>query len=223
MNPPDALFCLSSHCPYCPAMLQILADLVKRGVLGRLDIVNLEARPDAALEWGVRTVPWLRVGALVLTGQRSQEEITRLIERAASPTGMADYFHDLLRDGELAQVLATVGRHPDSLAALLPIVANPEASINVRIGTGAVFEEFSGQPPMRALTERLGELTGHADARVRADACHYLAMTGAAAARAYLTRRLRDDDSEVREIAAESLETLNAVLAGTASTDRLVG
>ncbi len=195
-------------------MLQILADMIKRGVLGRLEIVNLEARPDAAQEWGVRTVPWLRVGALVLTGQRSQAEITRLIERAVSPTGMADYFHDLLRDGELALVLAMVERHPDSLAALLPIVANPEASINVRIGAGAVFEEFDGKLPMRALVAPLAELTGHADARVRADACHYLAMTGAAGARVYLTGRLRDDDSEVREIAAESLETLNAVLAG---------
>ncbi len=195
-------------------MLQILADMIKRGVLGRLEIVNLEARPDAALEWGVHTVPWLRVGGLVLTGQRSQAEITRLIERAVSPTGMADYFHDLLRDGELALVLAMVERHPDSLAALLPIVANPEASINVRIGAGAVFEELDGQPPMRALVAPLAELTGHTDARVRADACHYLAMTGAAEARVYLTGRLRDDDSEVREIAAESLEKLNAVLAG---------
>lgn len=190
-------------------MLQILSDLVKQGVLGHLEIVNLEVRPDVAQMWGVRSVPWLRIGVFELTGLRSREAIHRLIDRVASPTGMADYFHDLLRDGELAQVLDMVKRHPDSLAALLPIVANPEASINVRIGAGVAFEEFSGQPPMKALVANLVELAEHPDTRVRADACHYLGMTGTNKARASLRRRLQDSDDSVREIAAESLGTLS--------------
>ncbi len=209
MNPPNALFCLSTHCPHCPAMLQILSDLVKQGALGRLEIVNLEASPDVAREWGVRSVPWLRIGGLELTGLRSREVIGRLISRAVEPSGMADHFHDLLRDGELAQVLDSVRRDPGSLAALLPIVANPEASINVRIGAGVVFEEFSGQPAMRALATRLGELTEHADPRVRADACHYLGMSTDEAG-TWLIHRLQDDDANVREIAEESLEAQNA-------------
>jgi HEAT repeat protein len=167
---------------------------------------------------GVRSVPWLRIGRLELTGQRSREAIGQLIERSQSPNGVSDHYHDLLRDGDLAQVLTMVGRHPESLAELLPIVANPEASINVRIGAGVVFEEYAGQPPMQALADRLGELTGHADARVRADACHYLGLTGAETAKAYLFDCLQDDDSEVREIAGESLEALNARLVGGGSS-----
>jgi hypothetical protein len=189
-------------------MLQILGDLVKQGVLGRLEIVNLESRPELAQSWGVRSVPWLHIGAFELTGLRSREEIMRLIDRVASPTGVADHFHDLLRDGELALVLEMVRRQPARLADLLPIVANPEASINVRIGAGVVFEEFSGQPPMKVLAAGLGELAEHADARVRADACHYLGMTGSADARPWLAARLDDADDNVREIAAESLEAL---------------
>ncbi|MBS0329365.1 MAG: HEAT repeat domain-containing protein, partial [Proteobacteria bacterium] len=46
------------------------------------------------------------------------------------------------------------------------------------------------------------------DARVRADACHYLGLTGEAAARSWLDARLADEDADVREIAAESLESL---------------
>lgn len=207
-SPPDALFCLSTHCPHCPAMLQILSELVKEGVLGRLEVVNLEVRPEAAREWGVRSVPWLRIGAFELTGQRGRAEIVQLIERTSSPSGMADHFHDLLRGGELAQVLATVRRQPAALADLLPIVANPEASINVRIGAGVAFEEFSGKPEMLALVDKLGTLAGHEDARVRADACHYLGLTKSDAAKPYLAARLQDDDAEVREIAEESLAAL---------------
>ncbi|MDR3395352.1 MAG: HEAT repeat domain-containing protein [Parasulfuritortus sp.] len=193
-------------------MLLILSDMVKQGELGRLDIVNLEARPEIAKEWDVRSVPWVRIGMFELTGLHGREQLRLLIERAASPTGMADHFHDLLRDGELAQVLDQIRRDPGNLAALLPIVANPEASINVRIGAGVVFEEFSGHPAMQALAMPLGELTEHADARVRADACHYLGMTGTGEARIWLTRRLQDEDANVREIAAESLEALQTAI-----------
>lgn len=205
---PDALLCLSSQCPHCPGMLQVLADLVKHGRLGRLEVVNLEARPLAARELGVRSVPWLRVGPFELSGARGRAELENWIDLAARPEGMAEYFHTLLKEGELAKVLATVHRHPDTIHALLPIVANPEASINVRIGAGAVFEEFTAQPALRAITHRLGELAQAGDARVRADACHYLSLTRSGDARPYLLARLQDDDATVREIARESLHSL---------------
>ena len=208
--PPDALLFLSSHCPHCPAVLQALAELVKRGVLGRLEVVNLEARPEAGRAYGVRSVPWTKIGEFELAGLRSLAELETWAERAGRPDGMADYFHDLLKEGDLDQVLATVRRRPETLAAVLPIVANPEASINVRIGAGVVFEELVGSPELRALVPQLGALTRHADARVRADACHYLHFTASQAARPYLEACLQDRDAEVREIARESLDALDA-------------
>lgn len=123
---------------------------------------------------------------------------------------MADRFHVLLKDGGLAKVKEAVAARPELLAELLPIVANPEASINVRIGAGVVFEGHAGGAALRALVPRLGELSGHADARVRADACHYLGLAGDAAALGYLAPRLQDENAEVREIAADSLEALAA-------------
>jgi len=192
-------------------MVQALTELLKQGWLGRLDLVNLDARPEVAEALGVRSVPWTRIGPFELTGVRGREELLDWIDRVGSPDGMADYFHALLRDGHLPQVLAVVRREPGALAALLPIVANPEASINVRIGAGVAFEEFAGQAPMRALTGRFGALAGHEDARVRADACHYLSLTGGAEARSYLENCLQDDDGVVREIAIESLDALGKV------------
>lgn len=189
-------------------MLQILADLVKAGRIGRLEVINLEAHPDVAEAQGVRSVPWTRIGPFELSGMRGREELLDWIGRVANPAGRADYFHHLLKEGQIDRVLAIVGRQPEAMVDLLPIVANPEASINVRIGAGVVFESFAGQPGMRALVDALGELAGHADARVRADACHYLSLTGAPEARVYLQRCLQDGDDTVREIAEESMAAL---------------
>lgn len=121
---------------------------------------------------------------------------------------LADRFHVLLMDGGLAKVQAEVAAEPALLAELLPIVANPEASINVRVGASVVFERHAGEPALRALLPRLAQLAGHADARVRADACYYLGLSGEAAARQWLEPRLDDASADVREIAADAIEML---------------
>ena len=128
--------------------------------------------------------------------------------KAPAGSSVADEFHVLLKEGGLAAVKSRVAACPELLAELLPIVANPAASINVRIGAGVVFEIHAGGPALRALLPQLGELCGHADARVRADACHYLGLAGDARARDYLAPRLQDENAEVREIAADSLEAI---------------
>jgi len=204
----DALLFLSSHCPRCPAVLAGLTNLVKRGDIGRLEVVNLDVHAEAGADHGVRSVPWLRLGPFVLTGARTPGELETWARRAQGEAGMADAFHDLLKSGDLAQVLALVAADTSRLAALLPIVGNPEASMNVRLGAGAVLEEQAGTPALVSLVPSLGVLSAHADARVRADACHYLGLARNEAARPWLVARLEDGDADVREIARESLESL---------------
>jgi HEAT repeat protein len=131
---------------------------------------------------------------------------TRMTDAAA----LADHFHIQLMEGGLNRVMDVVAARPETLAALLPIVANPEASMNVRLGASVIFERYAGSPALRALVSRLGELARHADARVRADACHFLGLTGTLEAEGYLGPCLNDPDAEVREIAAESLEAIRA-------------
>ena len=205
---PDVLLFIASQCPHCSTVLSGLADLLKRGLIGRLEAINIEGHPESAQALGVRSVPWLRVGLFQLTGARSLAELEIWARRAVSADGISDAFHDLLKQADLAQVLQLIQAEPARLAALLPIVANPEASLNVKLGVGVVFEEFAGQPALRQLVADLGELTQHEDARVRADASHLLSLTQTAEAQPWLLARLQDENAEVREIAAESLQTL---------------
>ena len=208
MPAPDALLLLSTHCPHCPAMLSALADLVKQGVLGRLEVVNLEQHPEVGQALGVRSVPWVRIGRIELAGVHGKAELAEWAAKADSEAGVADYFHMLLKEGQLPRAQAMIEADPTLLAAVLPIVGNVDASLNVRLGAGVLLEEFAGSDILRALLPRLGELSQHADARVRADACHYLGLSGDATARPWLEARLDDGDADVREIAAESLQAL---------------
>jgi HEAT repeat protein len=92
---------------------------------------------------------------------------------------------------------------------LIGLVSDADAKINARIGAGVVMEDYEGKPELLALTPELGELTRHADARVRSDACHYLSLTRDDSARQYIEPLLDDEHEEVREVAVESLEVLN--------------
>jgi len=138
----------------------------------------------------------------------------KLRVRAASGTsgnsGMADYFHILLMEGGLKKVIEIVDAHPELLGDLLPIVSNPDASMNVSLGASAVFERYAGKEPLRMLVMKLGKLSEHADARVRADASHYLGLSRTPLARTFLEARLHDESAEVREIAQDGLDELNA-------------
>ena len=210
MPVPDALLLISTHCPHCPTVLAALADMVKQGQIGKLEVVNLEAHPEVAQTLGVRSVPWLKLGMIELAGTRSKAELLDWAGKATTEAGIADYFHQLLKEGQMARVLEMLHAQPAQLAAVLPIVGNVDASLNVRLGAGVLLEEFAHSAALQALVPRLGELSAHVDARVRADASHYLGLTGSATARGWLEARLQDDDPDVREIAAESLAALPA-------------
>jgi len=209
--PPDALLFIAPGCPHCPVVLQALSEMVKQGTIGHLDIINVAAHPEAAAQHGVRAAPWTRLGPFELEGAQTPQELRRWAELAGSPDGITRYLEQLLRDGQLARAEQQLARHPDWLAQLLPLLTQADTPMQVRVGVGALLEGQAGSAELQALVPALGELSRAADHSVRADACHYLGLSGSAEAVPFLRARLEDESSEVREIAAESLDVLQQV------------
>jgi thioredoxin-like negative regulator of GroEL len=208
-TPPEALMLLGTHCPHCPAVLASLSELVKQGVISKLEVVNLEQRPEIAAELGVRSVPWVKIGPFELTGLHSKAELQSWAQQAGTEQGMAQYFEQLLGEGEVNRVLAMVAADHSLLHALIGLVSDADARINARLGAGVVMEEYEGTEELLALIPELAELTRHADARVRSDACHYLSLTHDESVIQYIEPLLADDHHEVREVAEESLAGLS--------------
>jgi hypothetical protein len=206
---PEALMLLGTHCPHCPLVLASLSELVKLGVLSKLEVINLEQRPEIGSELGVRTVPWVRIGTFELAGLHSKDELQSWAELAGSEQGMTRYFEELLGEGEVMRVLEMIADDHGLLHALIGLVSDVDAKINARIGAGVVFEDYEGKPELLALIPELGALTSHPDPRVRSDACHYLSLTHDASVREYIEPLLEDGDEDVREVAEESMAVLN--------------
>ncbi len=208
LTAPDVLMLLAPGCAHCPGVLTALSELLKRGIIGRLEIVNIERHPEIAQEYNVRSVPWLRVGEFTLGGARSSAELERWAQRAGSAQGRADYLAELLKNGMLTQALTEVDANKTYMAALLLLLADPQTDMHVRVGISAIFEHLQGAPVLRSQVDALGALTQHADPRVRADVCYFLSLTGDASAARYIEPLLKDHDMQVREVANESVDAL---------------
>lgn len=206
---PDALLFITTGCPNCPVVLQGLSELVKQAAIGKLTVVNVTAHPELATEYGVRSAPWLRLGPFTLTGAHTPAELRQWAAWSNGEEGTAHYVEYLLKEGGYKQAGIFVAENTQRLKPLLAIVADPEKSIEVRVGVDALLESYGNTPALQNLLPQLAELTRHADHRVRADACNLLGLSGSEEARPYLAICLGDSSEEVREIAAESLALLD--------------
>ena len=205
-NPtPDAILLITAECPHCPKVLEGLSQLVKRGSLGRLQIINLARHPQAAQQYGSRSVPWFRIGELDFQGLHSNEELRHWADVANSDKGVREYLIQSLKDGQLLQVEEKIRTLPHWLPLLISIIDDMEAPMQARIGVGALLESITGSELLLPAIPALGKLTQHADHRVRGDACYYLGLTRARDAIVHLTACLHDANSEVQEIAHEAL------------------
>jgi HEAT repeats/Thioredoxin domain len=201
---------LGTHCPYCPTVLKGLSELVKSGAVGKLEVVNMEQRPDIARALGVRSVPWVRIGPFELEGLRSEKELRTWAETAGTETGYTAYLDELLSTGKIDRAIKLVQNNPDAIKALLMLFSNPGTQLNTRVGISAIIENLARTELLRGIVDRLGELSRHEDPRIRGDAAHYLGLTGSDKAMAYIERLVNDADADVRAVARESLDLLKS-------------
>lgn len=211
---PDAELLIAPGCPHCPAVLAGLADLIKRGQIGALTVINLAVHPSAATDRGARGAPWIRIGPFELVGAHTPEELRTWVARAATPTGRQSYLLEQLAAGELDATTALCRRDPAMRRALIELAADLETPFAVRVGVGAVFEDLGPDGLLRDLVDAIDQiLTKHADAQIRADGAHFLGLTGNPTALTALQDMLDDPDAEVREIAKDSIAVLNSPVA----------
>ncbi len=210
---PNALLLVSSHCPHCHAMLTATASLLKKGVIGQLEMVNIEVNPQRAQDLGVRSVPWLRLGEFTFHEALGESELERWAELAAAGSGRSDYFIYLLAQRRLEELLGLLGENPHWQHDLIAPLALEETPITTLIAIGAALESLAEQSA-GTLDPIVPELVGLLDSRLpqtRADACHYLALAEAVSAIPQIERLSDDPDPQVQEIARDSLAILCAV------------
>lgn len=203
--PPHTLLFTAPGCPHCSGMKAALSILQQEGAIAALEIVDATLEVERARQLDVRSVPWLRIGRFEFEGQMSVGELRAWAEQAAQPTGLKQYFFEMLKRGQRAKVERLIREEGQRSIALAELLADPEASMAVRIGIGAVLEELQGSGMTAAMVPKLGEILRDPEPRNRADAAHFLSLIDGAQALSLLRDCLDDPDAAVREIAYDAL------------------
>ncbi len=206
---PDAELMIATGCAHCPVVLSGLTELLKKGQIGRLAVTNVVAHPEVAEARGVRGVPWIRIGPFELNGVHSQGELADWAARTGSEEGVHGYLEQGLETGQLAAVTSACRNSPAMLPQLVRLAGDMETAFAVRIGVGAVLEDLATEGLLARLVADFAALAASPLAQVRADAAHFLGLSGSPEAESCLRRLADDVDREVREIAAESLAALD--------------
>lgn len=204
---PSATILTTPQCPYCPAVISGLLTLLKAGKIGKLEIINIVEHPEIARQKGVRSVPWTQINALELSGALTGKELEKWVA-VARLQQQSDYLTHLLETDRLQQAIEQIKRDPQQLSDLLMLLNDLETPMAVRIGIGAVLEEFEGTALISAVIAPLLSMLTSEHQQVRADAAHYLSLTADREVIPALEPLLHDPDAEVREIAAETIEEL---------------
>ncbi len=206
--PPHALLLITTDCAHCPPVLDALSRMIKDGIIGHLEVINAALHPEKARALGATSAPWIMIGQFELTGRYSEQELRNWADLATTHTGLGSYFTHLLENRGLDQIINTVKQHPDRLEDLMQLLGDLETPMAVRIGVGAAIEELQELQLLTPAIPKLIELTMSDQPQIRADACHYLGLTGSTDALPAVQSLLLDEDSEVREIAAETFAIL---------------
>ncbi len=206
--PPDAIMLLGTSCPHCSDILQYLSQLIKSGDLGRLQIINLEHHPEAAQKYGVRSVPWLKIGKYELSGAQDLAALQQRVEWANKDTSLAGEFDYWLSEAQVDKAIDHIKKQPESISSIIELLGDSATVLSTRIGIGVIMEEFAGSQMLQQLIPDFAQLAHHDDPRVRSDVLHYLALTESVKAIPILENHVNDKDSEVSEVASDSLEEI---------------
>lgn len=208
---PDAVLLVGTHCPHCESVLQHASKLVKNGDFSHLSVHNVDQEPDIIQRYQVRSVPWIRIGSYELTGAQTYDALLQRVQWVKEQRKIEGEFDYLLSEAQADKVLSRLHETPEQMQAIMNLLGDSATVLSTRIGIGVVVEEFAGTALLQEYIPQLSELSQHKDARIRADACHYLGLTESPLAIEPLENCQNDADPEVQDVVVDSLEALREI------------
>ena len=195
---------ITSQCPNCAAMIQLVSSLVKHADIPNIEIINIEAEQTADIP-AIRSVPTLEIDTLLFTGVYTKNELDPIINGFKAGGDYHQLTGYLLANGQLNQVEKLLEAHPEAYPGLMVHIANPESPMQVRVGVAAILESIPESAEFQRMSHQLLELSYHKDDRIRTDAAYFLTLCNSEKALKRLHELVDDPNHEVAEIAKDAI------------------
>lgn len=201
---------LSETCPHCSQVLQSLTDLLKAGNFASLKLLNISHHPQQAQALNIKNLPWVKIGPFEIEGLSPVHEYANWARLVNTTEGLCHYLKLLLETGQLKKAEYVVESEELGFDALITLLADGEANITVRTGASAILEAHEGSKMLEQAMPVIARMLKSDKANIRADACYFLGLTHNPVAISKLKPMLQDENSQVYELAHESIEKLSA-------------
>jgi thioredoxin-like negative regulator of GroEL len=201
-----AILLTTPGCVHCAALKKILDKFLSEGLLTQLEVIDIANHPEVAGTYGVKSVPWLKLGPFEFSGAQREPELRSWIKKLHTPQGIAAYIKHLLATDDLDLAISLIRNNPAMIEDVITLVTEEDKDIKLQLGISAIFEEFEGSALLQTVVDQLGELAAHDNPKVRADVAHFLALSHTEKAKVFLRQLAQDSDREVREVASDALQ-----------------
>jgi hypothetical protein len=197
---------IAPTCPNCPLVVGACGEVASERPEIELVIIDVQYFTDLAKS--ARSVPTVIIdGTHTVVGMISADELRGLLSSREDPDYLVKTLASMIDNGraeEAAPLLIDEQGHA-SLASLLS-----QGTMQQRMGLMLAVESALDRDPhgLDGAVPHLLPLLETEDATVRGDTADLLGQIGAPGARQALEQLLSDENPDVREVAAESLEML---------------
>jgi hypothetical protein len=197
---------IAPTCPNCPRVVAACGQVAATSPQVELVVIDVQHFSDLA--GSCRSVPTVIIdGTRTVVGPLTSAELTEILAERGQPGYLTRALGSMIEAGRLAEMvpLLTTEEGHAALATLMRV-----GSMQQKMGLMLAVEQAieHDQHALDGALPELLPLLESDDVTVRGDAADLLGKIGAPGARADLTALLEDENADVREVAAESLELL---------------
>ena len=162
-------------CHLCPHMVKLFEDMLEKGAIDALEILDVAQNETLARHLNIRSLPFYQINSVAFSGVRSTSEIQQLLDMDGLNKWQLQ-LRQLLQQGEIALAEESVKGHVEARNAVVSLLMHKDSDLMLRIGLTAVIESVAKTGIFDDFEQQFITLSKSQDESIAIDAIYYLSL-----------------------------------------------
>jgi hypothetical protein len=205
-TPQSITVLISSACPYCSQMVDLVKLVASASPLIAASIFNVELYPEVVQRYQPKAAPTTILGdEIFLTGQVSEKELVGWLMKLDAEDYLDELYRNDLLEKRLESAIKRLQVHPHHLSILADLLKAEE--FGIKLGAMAAFEQLAEEASQLQglMLESLLPLLQNESVQVVGDTAYLIGLLQDERKTAVLTPLLSHPNPEIVEAAREGL------------------